>query len=183
MGYDFALGEETFVVHPVHDRSEATLSIEGRAIRAALSPGLALGEYFLEIEGSRERVFLANRGDVHFIHWRGRTHRVESINALDRARRAAEPSGGTDLLRAPMPGTVVEVAVQPGQAVEAGTLLMTIESMKLQTAVTAPHSARVAEVFVATGGRFDQGAALIRLESQDDDPEEQPQESHEGETP
>lgn len=169
MGYDFALGNESFVVHPVHDTSGATLSIEGSGHRAALLPGLAVGEYFLEIDGRRERVFLAKSGDTHFIHWRGRVHRVEAINALDRARRAAQPSGGTDVLRAPMPGTVVQVAVEVGQQVETGGLLLTIESMKLQTAITATHPARVAEVLVSTGATFDQGDVLIRLETIDED--------------
>ncbi len=169
MGYDFALGDETYVVHPVHDTGPATLSIEGSAVRARLLPGLALGEYFLEIDGRREHVFLASRGDTHFIHWRGRAHRVDAINALDRARRAAAPSGGADLLRAPMPGTVVQVAVQVGQEIEAGALLLTIESMKLQTAITAPRAARIAEVCVSEGASFDQGAALIRLESNEDE--------------
>jgi biotin carboxyl carrier protein len=66
-----------------------------------------------------------------------------------------------------MPGTVIEVVVEAGQEVEAGTLLLTIESMKLQTAITAPHSARVSEVCVSAGTSFDQGAAFIRLESND----------------
>jgi len=169
MGYDFALDDESFVVHPVHDRSSATLSIEGSSVHAVLSPTPAPGEYLLEIEGRSERIFLASRGDTHFIHWRGRAHRVEAINALDRARRAAEPSGGADLLRAPMPGTVVQVAVVVGQEVEAGTLLLTIESMKLQTAITAPRVARIAEVHVSAGATFDQGAALIRLEADEHD--------------
>ena len=164
MGYDFALDDETFVVHPVNDRGRAALSIEGRTLRAALKPGFAPGEYLLEIDGRRESIFVASHGDTHFVHWRGRAHRVDAINALDRARRAAEPSGGADLLRAPMPGTVVGVAVVAGQEVEAGALLMTIESMKLQTAITAPQGAVVAEVCLSTGATFDQGAALIRLE-------------------
>ena len=164
MGYDFALGDETFIVHPVRDEGFAALSIEGRTLRTSLAAGLAPCEHFLEIGGRRERVFVASRGDVHFIHWRGRAHRVEAVNALDRARREAAPSGGEDLLRAPMPGTVVQVAVESGQAVETGALLMTIESMKLQTAITAPHACRVGEVCLSAGATFDQGAALIRLE-------------------
>jgi biotin carboxyl carrier protein len=72
-----------------------------------------------------------------------------------------------------MPGTVVEVVVTEGDDVEPGTLLMTIESMKLQTAITAPHAARVAEVCVDTGSTFDQGDTLIRLEVDDPDEEDE----------
>ena len=66
-----------------------------------------------------------------------------------------------------MPGVVVSIAARTGDAVETGALLLTIESMKLQTAITASHPARVAEICVAVGEHFDQGSPLVRLESRD----------------
>ena len=173
MGYDFEFAGENHVVHPVHASGRGRLSIEGRSFDAELFPGLTPGEHVLEIAGRQERVFLAARGDVHYVHWRGRVHRIEAVNALERERLAASPAGGDEILRAPMPGTVVEVVVTEGEDVEPGTLLMTIESMKLQTAITAPHAARVAEVCVATGSTFDQGDTLIRLEVDDPDEEDE----------
>ncbi|MGB0618147.1 MAG: biotin/lipoyl-containing protein [Myxococcota bacterium] len=173
MGYDFEFQGESHAVHPVHQAGRGRLSIEGRAFAAELFPGLVPGEHFLEIDGHQERIFIAAQGDVHFIHWRGRVHRVSAINALERARRAADPSGGADVLQAPMPGTVVEVAVSAGDAVTAGQLLMTIESMKLQTAITAEADGVVGEVCVRAGDTFDQGDALVRLASGEDSDEEE----------
>ena len=181
MGYDFTLADDSYTIHPIHEADGPNLRIEGQAFRAELVPGLARGEYFIEIDGRRERLFLATQGDVHFVHWRGRTHRVEAINALERARRAASTAGGAEVLRAPMPGTVVEVATQVGEEVATGALLMTIESMKLQTAITSPHDARVAEIFVSAGATFDQGDELVRLESPDEAGQAGPEESAEGE--
>lgn len=168
MGYDFELHGDAYAVHPVHARGRGHLSIEGRAFAAELFPGLVPGEHYLEIDGQQERIFVAVRGDTHFIHWRGRVHRVDAINALERERRAADPAGGAERIQAPMPGTVVEVAVSAGDSVTAGQLLMTIESMKLQTAITALDDAIVDEVCVAAGDTFDQGDALVRLASGDD---------------
>lgn len=172
MGYEFELDGEGHVVHPVHAAGRGRLSIDGRVSTAELFPGLAPGEHILEIDGRQERVFIAVDADVHYLHWRGRVHRVEAIDALERARRAADPSGGDEILRAPMPGTVVEIAVSEGDDVAAGQVLMTIESMKLQTAITAPHDARVAEVCVGPGANFDQADALVRLVSGEDEEEE-----------
>ena len=66
---------------------------------------------------------------------------------------------------APMPGVVVDVAVAVDDLVSAGDLLMTLESMKLQTAIHAPEDARVAELYLEAGASFDQGTALVRLEA------------------
>lgn len=167
MGYDFELDGLTTLVHPVYNLVGDTFSIDDIPVHATLTPGLERGEYALDLDGRRERIFVATRADTHFIHWRGRAFRVEAINALDRAKRSAEPSGGSDILRAPMPGTVVDVATREGNLVDTGALLLTIESMKLQTAITAPHAGRVAEVYVSSGATFDQGDPLVRLEEPD----------------
>lgn len=169
MGYDFELLGEATTVHPVHRPGRGHLRIDDRAFAAELFPGLVTGEHILEIDGRQERIFVAVQGDVHFIHWRGRVHRVEAIDALERARRAADPAGGAEIIQAPMPGTVVEVAVAAGDAVTGGQLLMTIESMKLQTSINAPDDAIVGEVCVAAGDTFDQGDALVRLAASDGD--------------
>ena len=165
MGYDFELDDTVSVVHPTHGDEGLALSIDGQSVRTTLRPTQNDGEFILELDGVHEPVFAACRGDVHFIHFRGRTHRVNAINALERAERDAAPAGGEEFLRAPMPGVVVEVVVKQGAEVESGQLLMTIESMKLQTAIVAPHAARVAELFLTTGASFEQGTALVRLEA------------------
>lgn len=177
MGYDFEIEDQTSLVHPMHGDAGFTLSIDGHGVRAALIPAQNDGEFVLELDGHRESIFTACRGDVHFVHFRGRTHRVEAINALDRARREATPSGGPELLCAPMPGVVVEVAVERGARVEAGQRLMTIESMKLQTAIVAPHAARIAELFLVAGARFERGASLVRLEAPDTEEDDEEGES------
>jgi biotin carboxyl carrier protein len=175
MGYHFEIDGLDATVHPEFGETEIGLRIDGipyRVSLASLAPlasGTERGEAILEFDGQRERVWLASRGDVHFVHLRGRTHRVVAINALERARQEAAPSGGAEILRAPMPGVVVRVAVEPGADVSRGQLLMTIESMKLETAITAPHDARIAEVCVSAGASFDQDATLIRLEAENDD--------------
>ena len=173
MGYDFELEEDSSVVHPTHGDGEFTLSIDGHRVRATLLPTENDAEFILELDGHRQSVLYAGRGDVHFIHFRGRTQRVEAINALERAQREAAPSGGAEFLRAPMPGVVIEVVATQGAEVASGQLLMTIESMKLQTPIVAPHAARVAELFLMPGASFEQGASLVRLEACDGEEEEE----------
>jgi len=141
--------------------------IDGQRLRAERRPGREPGAWQLRVDGIEEPVWIATRGDTHFIHLRGRVHRVEAVDALERARRAAAPATGIGLLRAPMPGVVVEIAARVGALVEPGELLMMIESMKLQTPIVAPEAARVEAICVEPGASFDQGAALVRLARDD----------------
>jgi len=175
MGYEFELNGEVARIHPVRPpESESArdadlrgdrfdLVIDGLRLRAERRPGHEPGAWQLRVDGVEEPVWIATRGDTHFIHLRGRVHRVEAVDALERARREAAPTSGVELLRAPMPGVVVEIAARVGALVEPGELLLMIESMKLQTPIVAPEAARVAEICVEAGASFDQGAALVRL--------------------
>jgi len=77
-------------------------------------------------------------------------------------RAGARAGGGS--LDAPMPGTVIDVRVEPGAAVAEGDTLVILESMKMELAIQAPADGVVSEVFVATGDRVAQAAPLVALD-------------------
>ena len=63
-----------------------------------------------------------------------------------------------------MPGKVSSVAVKKGDAVKAGQRLLSIEAMKMETAVYSPREAKVADVPVKAGTTVAAGDLLIVLE-------------------
>lgn len=65
---------------------------------------------------------------------------------------------------APMPGVIAGIMVKPGQDVRAGDLLLTLEAMKMETALHAERNGRVAEVLVSAGTQVDAKDLLIVLE-------------------
>ena len=69
------------------------------------------------------------------------------------------------VVRAPAPAVVVAVPVQVGDEVEAGTTVVVLESMKMETAVRAPSSGVVREVLAVVNSQVDAGAPLLRMES------------------
>lgn len=71
----------------------------------------------------------------------------------------AEPS-----LAAPMPATVARVHVSPGQQVATGDLLVTLEAMKMELAITAPRDGTVTAVRCAAGELVRAGVPLVELE-------------------
>ena len=64
---------------------------------------------------------------------------------------------------APMPGSVVTVAVKPGQKVSKGNPLISVEAMKMETVIAADRDATVVKVLVAPGDRVDAKDLLIEL--------------------
>ncbi len=54
-------------------------------------------------------------------------------------------------VRAPIPGVIVSVAVQPGQAVTVGQELCVLEAMKMKNVIRAPRAGVIAAVRVAVG--------------------------------
>jgi 3-methylcrotonyl-CoA carboxylase alpha subunit len=71
-------------------------------------------------------------------------------------------------LTAPMPGSVIEVLVKEGEAVEQGRALMIIEAMKMEHTIIAPVAGRVAQVRFAPGEQVKEGDQLIALEAKEE---------------
>ena len=80
------------------------------------------------------------------------------------ARRIADPADPGHVA-APMPGIVATVAVKAGQPVRAGDLLMTLEAMKMETAISSPRDAVVEELVATTGQSVDAKDLLVVLKA------------------
>ncbi|MBL8350160.1 MAG: pyruvate carboxylase [Burkholderiaceae bacterium] len=98
------------------------------------------------------------------LNGQSRTVRVASAEAgaAARGRPVAEP-GNPWQVAAPMPGAIVNVAVAPGQRVSAGSTLLSLEAMKMETHVAADRDAEVEAVHVAPGDRVQAKDLLIVL--------------------
>ena len=64
---------------------------------------------------------------------------------------------------APMPGTILSVAVSAGQAVKKGDVLCVLEAMKMENEIYAPRDGSVASVNVTKGESVDSGKTLVVL--------------------
>jgi 3-methylcrotonyl-CoA carboxylase alpha subunit len=73
-------------------------------------------------------------------------------------------SAGDGAIVSPMPGKLIAVAVQQGDAVTKGQKLVTLEAMKMEHSLTAPFDGIVAELNAAEGAQVSEGALLARIE-------------------
>jgi acetyl/propionyl-CoA carboxylase alpha subunit/acetyl-CoA carboxylase carboxyltransferase component len=108
------------------------------------------------VNGTRYRVLTATHGPIHLVEVDGVAHRV------------SRDEGG--VVRSPAPALVVATPLEVGAEVEAGTPVLVLESMKMETVLRAPFRARLKECVVSVGSQVDTGAPLLRLEPLGDDP-------------
>jgi propionyl-CoA carboxylase alpha chain len=91
----------------------------------------------------------------------GHARLVERPRFTDPAEQ--HPSGS---LLAPMPGTVVSVAVEAGDRVAAGDPVLVLEAMKMQHTVSAPHPGTITEIDVQPGTQVAAGEILAVVEEE-----------------
>jgi pyruvate carboxylase len=92
-----------------------------------------------------------------------------SVRVADKAQVAQRPparkaeAGNPRHVGAPLPGTVATVTVVAGAKVARGDILLTLEAMKMQTAVRAESEGEVAEVLAKPGQTVDVKDLLLVL--------------------
>ncbi len=104
----------------------------------------AMVKVFFELNGQPRLIKIADRNRA----------------ATTMQRRKADAGNGGHL-GAPMPGVISTVAVSAGQTVKAGDVLLSIEAMKMETALHADKDGTVSEVLVKTGDQIDTKDLLI----------------------
>ena len=108
-------------------------------------------------------------GDVAHVDVAGRSveFRLAPAPDVDRAARAAASGhggGGPVEVRAPMPGSILAVHGEAGQAVGAGDPIATLEAMKMEHAVPSPIAGRIVELAARPGDQVARGDLLAVVE-------------------
>ncbi|ANL29984.1 pyruvate carboxylase [Rhizobium phaseoli] len=137
--YGLADGEELFA----DIERGKTLVIVNQAMSATDSQGMVT--VFFELNGQPRRIKVPDRAH-------GATGAA--------VRRKAEPGNGAHV-GAPMPGVISRVFASSGQAVSAGDVLVSIEAMKMETAIHAEKDGTVAEILVKAGDQIDAKDLLV----------------------
>jgi len=118
--------------------------------------------WYVVTSGARTwRVAVAGPPDARWVGAEGASACVD-VQAEGQAR-SARTRAVQGALAAPMPGTVIDVAVGVGQQVRAGDILLTLEAMKMELPIRAPRDGIVSAVRCVPGELVQPGPPLIEI--------------------
>jgi acetyl-CoA/propionyl-CoA carboxylase, biotin carboxylase, biotin carboxyl carrier protein len=151
-------GDEYFRVHTRWIETEFDNTIPAYSGTVDASASVSARETMVvEVDGKRLTVTLpAGLGQT-----------APSANGTARPGRKRERSGAAgasgDAVAAPMQGTVVKVAVEEGQMVDTGDLIVVLEAMKMEQPLTAHKAGTVTALAAAVGDTVPTGTVLCQI--------------------
>jgi pyruvate carboxylase subunit B len=113
--------------------------------------------FYVSVDGVPEEILVETLAEV--------VPSEEGGGELKRSKGSPRPrASGPGQVASAMPGSVVEVRVKVGDAVQAGDAVVVIEAMKMEYPVAAPIGGTVKAVYVAKGESVSPGEALVEIE-------------------
>ena len=140
---------ENFTIHTSYIENEFKNEIPPFAQSALESQTHAASEHLVtEINGKRFEIFV---------------HAPEPVHKRHRAKQGASGASMGTALTSPMQGTVVKIAVEEGQIVEAGELIIVLEAMKMEQPLIAHRSGVISNLSAVIGETVSSGSTLCDI--------------------
>jgi glutaconyl-CoA/methylmalonyl-CoA decarboxylase subunit gamma len=151
---------------------------EGEGLKSNMKYNVKIGEkeFEVEIDDINKRPIIARVEGEEFevrpeVGNRPAVNMASASATEVMSAAAASPAGASSTvlsattLLSPLPGTVIEIFVRPGDTVEAGTTLLIIEAMKMKNNIRSMHTGKVAQVLVSAGQMVAHKQVLVEFES------------------
>lgn len=164
MKYYTTIDDKTFEIE-INQLGELCIDGECEAVDFQSIGGSSI--YSLLLGNVSYEALVEARDDHYEVLVQGTLYRVdvqdERMRRLAQAARGFAPPSGEIAIKAPMPGLIVDVPVQEGQAIEEGSVLVVLESMKMENELKAPRGGIVSQVRVQSGQSVEQHETLVAI--------------------
>lgn len=112
----------------------------------------------LEINAADKSVSLKINGHIHQVQLKDRFDLL-----LEKMGMSSAASAKVNDLKAPMPGLIVGISAQPGDAVQKGDSVLILEAMKMENNLKASGDGTIKAIRVNKGDRVEKGQVLIEF--------------------
>lgn len=122
---------------------------DGKGFRAnVVSADVAAKSFVIQVNGRNYEINVKDRFDLL----------LEKLGMDNLASTAIEN------IKAPMPGLVIDVMVEPGQSLSKGDQVLILEAMKMENVIKAQADCVVKSVNISKGNAVEKGETLVELE-------------------
>lgn len=164
MKYEVTSGSQTFQVEVEDD---GRLKVDGESVvydfQEARDPNL----YSLILDKESHEMRISVEEDAYRVLLDGDNISVKVLDERSRRLAGVRKQLGSDsgdvLVKAPMPGLIIDVLVEVGDEVALGQTVVILESMKMHNEFKAPRDAKVKEVRVGEGDKVLPNQTMVIL--------------------
>jgi biotin carboxyl carrier protein len=164
MKYITTIGNEQFVID-INEEGQITLN--GEIIDADMRQTLDTTMYSIIVDNQSHDLRLSEGEGFYIVQVSGEIFEVvvedERTRRLAGIKSSSAAITGEVLIKAPMPGVVIEIPVKQGQQVKRGEVVVILESMKMQNEFKTPRDGTVHAIRVGPGDKVEQNAILLTI--------------------
>jgi biotin carboxyl carrier protein len=164
MKYITTVEDKQFLVEIIDEKH---VSVDGKVYEVDFESVSGQPVYSLIVDGKSHESYVAPGDHDWQVLIRGRLYPVTVEDEREKRLRSAAGGGvaetGEFHLRAPMPGLVVAILVEEGQAIKKGQVLLILESMKMQNELKASRDGIIGRVRVKAGETVEQKQTLLSV--------------------
>ncbi len=164
MKYITTIHEKEYEVDILDDRHVA---VNGQCFEIDFHTMSDQPVYSLLVDGKSYEAYVYPAEEAWQVLFVGRLFHATVEDERERRLKTRSEGGVSEraefLLKAPMPGLIVSVPVQEGQAVEKGEILVVLESMKMQNELKSPRAGTVSRLRVHPGDSVELRQVLLSI--------------------
>jgi biotin carboxyl carrier protein len=163
--------------------NKLTVTIDNKTFEVEVSAQRnSAGEYQVTLDGESLQVYVPDYATPEAVDWMivdNRPYELllspdlrsvqleglrHTIQVRDKETRSVRPASGDGRIKAPIPGLIARINVEPDQMVEAGQTVLVLEAMKMENDIRAPRPGVVRQVHVKPGQTVILNEALVEIE-------------------
>jgi biotin carboxyl carrier protein len=164
MKYIATIGDHAYTISI---DGQDTVLIDGQPVPADLETSLDGTLHSLLIDARSYAIRLQALEQFYRVQIGGEIYEVtvedERTQRLAGVKSALSGPAGEVIVKAPMPGVIVEISVAEGDRVSKGQTLVVLESMKMHNEFTAPKDGKVHAIRVAKGDKVEKNTVMVTL--------------------
>lgn len=146
-------------LHQVKALDKQSADVDGKSVSIELK-ALDSHHYLLRQGAQQQPLYVHAHGDKLQAWYQGEYYELQKQSRAS----STEETGHSGQIEAPLTGKVILVNVKAGDSVKQGDSLVVLESMKMETALTAPADALVKTINCQAGDSVSNGQLLVELE-------------------